>query len=65
MNARGASSFVVALVLLVLPNVIPGSNRISSTAAAPPIPRITLALAPAITLPGVVDSNSPAIWDLL
>jgi hypothetical protein len=64
MNARGASSFVVALVLLVLPNVIPGSNRISSTAAAPPIPRITLALAPAITLPGVVDSNSPAIWDL-
>ena len=28
------------------------------------MPRATLTPAPAITLPGAVDSNSPAIWDL-
>lgn len=32
--------------------------------AAAPIPRATLTAAPALTLPGEVDSNSPAVWDL-
>jgi hypothetical protein len=73
-NTRISSSLGIALVLLVLPNVVPGSSRIATTAAlgsvalaketAPPIPRATLRPAPALTLPGAVDSNSPAIWDL-
>lgn len=29
-----------------------------------PRPRVTLSAAPAIQLPGTVDSNSPAIWDI-
>lgn len=33
------------------------------TSATSP-PRVTLTPAPALTLPGVVDSNSPAMWDL-
>jgi hypothetical protein len=32
--------------------------------AAAPVPRTGLSLAPSITLPGTVDSNSPVIWDL-
>jgi hypothetical protein len=63
-NTRVSFSCGVALVLLVLPNVIPGSNRIAATTAAQPIPRTTLTLATAITMPGAVDSNSPAMWDL-
>ncbi len=55
---------MVAVVLLCLPNLIPGSSRITSTAAAPPLPRATLTAAPALTLPGTVDSNSPVMWDL-
>jgi hypothetical protein len=54
--------FVIALTLLCMPNVIPGSNRIAATAAAPP--RATLTSAPTLTLPGNVDSNSPVLWDL-
>jgi hypothetical protein len=36
-------------------------NRLHSAAAAP---RATLVSAPAIFLPGTVDSNSPVMWDL-
>jgi len=32
--------------------------------AAAPVPRATLVSAPALTLPGAVDSNSPMLWDL-
>ena len=32
--------------------------------AAAPLPRASLVSAPAITLPGAVDSNSPVMWDL-
>src|SRR5687768_17826462 len=64
-NRRISSSFVMALVLLVMPNVIPGSSRISATAAAPAAqPRVSLIAAPTMTLPGGVDSNSPIVWDL-
>jgi hypothetical protein len=58
------SSVIVALVLLCWPNVIPGSSRIGASAAAPVLPRTSLAPASAITLPGIVDSNSPLMWSL-
>jgi hypothetical protein len=58
------SAIVAALVFLFLPNVIPGSNRIGSTLAATSVPRASLTPASAMTLPGGVDSNSPAIWNL-
>jgi hypothetical protein len=61
--SRHSSSFVIALLLLFGPNVLPGSSRIVSSAAAP-TPRASLAAASAIVLPGTVDSNSPLIWDL-
>src|SRR5204862_7301464 len=32
-------------------------------AQTPAVPSVTLAPAPAISLPGGVDSNSPAVWD--
>lgn len=64
MNTGVSSSLVVALVLLFVPNVIPGSSRIAVTAAAPSIPRTTLSPATTLLLPGEVDSNSPMVWDL-
>ena len=64
MNIRVLASLVVAGVFLLLPNVIPGSSRIGSIAAAPPLPRATLSPASTVLLPGTVDSNSPAMWDL-
>ena len=64
MNTRGLPSLTIALLILVLPNIFPGSSRIGATAAAPPVPRATLTAAPAIILPGTVDSNSPMLWDL-
>ena len=60
---RRISSVVSVLVLLCLPNVIPGSNRIGASAAAG-LPRTSLRPAISITLPGIVDSNSPAMWNL-
>jgi hypothetical protein len=59
-----SSSIVTALVFLILPNVIPGSNRIASTSALTSIPRTSLMPASSLLLPGTVDSNSPAMWDL-
>ena len=66
MNPRTSSSLVLAVVVLLLPNVIPGSNRIATAlgSQAVAIPRTTLTPAATITLPGTVDSNSPAVWDL-
>ena len=32
--------------------------------AAAPVPRVSLTPAPAVSLPGTVDSNSPVMWDL-
>ena len=63
MNTRVSSSLIVAVVLLVLPNVVPGSSRIGASAALP-LPRTSLSPALALTLPGEVDSNSPMLWDL-
>jgi hypothetical protein len=37
----------------------------AAQAQTPAAPSVTLAPAPAITLPGGVDSNSPAVWDLV
>lgn len=37
----------------------------ASVAAQQPAPSVTLIPAPAITLTGSVDSNSPAVWDLV
>jgi len=37
----------------------------AAQAQTPAAPSVTLAPAPAITLPGGVDSNSPAVWELV
>ena len=63
MTGRISSVVLIAVVLLCWPNLIPGSSRINATAAAP-APRASLTPASAITLPGTVDSNSPAMWNL-
>ena len=39
-------------------------SLVVNTSAAIPTPPATLVSAPLLTLPGVVDSNSPVIWDL-
>lgn len=41
-----------------------GLTARSSAAVAAAAPRVTLTAAPALTLPGTVDSNSPVVWDL-
>ena len=64
MNTPISFALVTSLVFLVLPNVIPGSNRIASTAAAPSLPRTSLTPATTVLLPGLVDSNSPVMWNL-
>ena len=51
-------SALVALAITAAATVVPH-------AAVAPVPRTTLTAAPAITLPGLVDSNSPLLWDLL
>jgi hypothetical protein len=59
-SLRIAISTTAAVVLLAH---TPHSPR-GIVIAAPVLPRATLVAAPAITLPGAVDSNSPVIWDL-
>jgi hypothetical protein len=47
------------------PTVLLGAGgQVPSVPAAAPVPRATLVTAPALTLPGAVDSNSPLVWDL-
>jgi hypothetical protein len=54
-----AVTLAVASLLLVPPH---STGTIVSAAAE--LPRATLVTAPAISLPGAVDSNSPVLWDL-
>jgi hypothetical protein len=61
MTRSGPISFCLVALSLVFAS--PGVNGQSGTVAATG-PKVTLAAAPAITLPGGVDSNSPAVWDL-
>ena len=63
MTGRSASLIVIILLLLCWPNLLPGSTRIGATSAAP-IPRTSLTPASTVMLPGQVDSNSPAMWNL-
>lgn len=60
---KSPRSLAIAVALVCLPNVIPGSTRVGPLAAAP-TPRATLSPASSIALPGTVDSNSPLVWDL-
>ena len=57
---RSATAAVAAASLLA---IAPHSAR-DGVAAAVALPRATLLPAPTLTLPGSVDSNSPAMWDL-
>ena len=66
MHTRVSSALVAAVIVLLLPNVIPGSSRIATAVSseALAVPRTTLTPAVTITLPGTVDSNSPMVWDI-
>ena len=55
------ASAVLAVVILL--ESAPVATQAVTTAVAPS-PRVALVPAPAITLPGAVDSNSPVLWDL-
>jgi hypothetical protein len=59
---RSAIAAIAACsALAVLPHSAP-STAVSAAAATPP--RVSLTTAPALLLPGAVDSNSPVVWDL-
>jgi hypothetical protein len=59
---RAAIAGLTAITAFV--SVANGPALVANPSAAPASPRATLVAAPAITLPGVVDSNSPIVWDL-
>lgn len=53
---------LLACLVCVAAVFFPDTVATESSAAADPSPRVSITSAPTITLPGVVDSNSPAIW---
>jgi hypothetical protein len=57
---RSSATLIAAITLLAI-----APHQIAAiVAAAAPLPRVALISAPAFTLPGAVDSNSPVLWDL-
>ena len=59
---RAAIAGVTAIGAFV--SLATGSSFVANPSAAAATPRATLIAAPAITLPGSVDSNSPVMWEL-
>ena len=60
---RPVCSAITTMAAVSLLAVTPHSPGTVVSAAAP-LPRAPLTAAPAITLPGALDSNSPVMWDL-
>lgn len=59
MLLNGSGRVVVLGLAIVASGVMPDSVATQTLAT----PRVTIAPAPTLILPGAVDSNSPAIWD--
>jgi hypothetical protein len=59
-------AYIERSLLRTLPTLaVAFGAALTAHAQAPAAPRVTLTPAPAISLPGGVDSNSPAVWDLV
>ena len=54
----------LAVVAVAVVTVATDQSDLATASAAPAVPRVSLNTAPAISLPGTVDSNSPVLWDL-
>jgi hypothetical protein len=57
-----ASSALVAALAVVM---LPALNAVEGAAPATRVPTARLVSAPRVSLPGDIDSNSPAVWDTI
>src|SRR5688572_33473064 len=59
------SSLPAAIVVYAVIATLVSTMSFAIQAQRPVVPTAVLTRAPATSLPGLVDSNSPAVWDLV